>query len=133
MPAEAYFRLDVDAVGFQHSFPAYLQMDNDDLLRQKVFQFLESGVPTEVEPRAYSSEDVQVIIARLQSLMDNQLDEKIKIAGFTLQPYHPFDDEDDLVQSCETCMYYLLHRRFCELPELSIPVEKDWSCRLWRI
>jgi hypothetical protein len=26
-----------------------------------------------------------------------------------------------------------VHRRFCELPELMLPVEPQWSCRLWRI
>jgi hypothetical protein len=30
-------------------------------------------------------------------------------------------------------MYYLLHRKFCELPELALPVEPTWSCKLWRI
>jgi hypothetical protein len=30
-------------------------------------------------------------------------------------------------------MYYLIRRRHCALPELDLPVEPDWSCRLWRI
>jgi hypothetical protein len=30
-------------------------------------------------------------------------------------------------------MYYQVHRRFCELPELMVPVEPGWSCRLWRL
>jgi hypothetical protein len=30
-------------------------------------------------------------------------------------------------------MYYKVHRRYCELPELDFPVEPEWSCRLWRI
>ena len=108
-------------------------MENDDLLRKKVTQLLKSGLSTVVEPRAYTSEVVNALIARLQSHGPDQVEEKIKIAGFTLQPYQPPGMEDDLVQSCETCMYYVVHRRFCELPELAIPVEKDWSCRLWRI
>lgn len=108
-------------------------MDNDGLLRKKVTQLLESGLPTEVEPRAYTSEAVNAFITRLQSQGPDDIKEKITIAGFTLRPYHPPDMDDDLVQSCETCMYYVIHRRFCELPELALPVEKDWSCRLWRI
>ena len=39
----------------------------------------------------------------------------------------------DIEQACETCMYYKVHRRYCELPELELPVEPEWSCRLWRI
>jgi hypothetical protein len=51
------------------------------------------------------------------------------IAGFTLEPI----EHGGLEQPCETCMYYVVHRRFCELPELNLPVEPQWSCRLWRI
>ena len=40
---------------------------------------------------------------------------------------------EDIEQPCDTCMYYLVHRKFCELPELMLPVEPEWSCRLWRI
>lgn len=32
-----------------------------------------------------------------------------------------------------TCMYFLVHRKWCDLPELSVPVEPEWWCRLWRI
>ena len=108
-------------------------MENDDLLRKQVTQLLQNGFATEVEPRAYTSEAVNDLIHRLQSYGPNHVEEKIKIVGLTLQPYQPPDMEDDLVQSCESCMYYVIHRRFCELPELALPVEKDWACRLWRI
>ncbi len=108
-------------------------MENDERLRKQVTQLLESGLQTEVEPRAYTSEAVNDLIHRLQSHGPDHVKEKINIAGFTLQPYQPPGMEDDLVQSCETCMYYVVHRRYCELPELALPVEKDWSCRLWRI
>ena len=108
-------------------------MKDDDRLRKQITQLLDSGLQTEIEPRAYSSEAVNDIIHRLQSRAPQDLQEKIKIAGLTLHPYHPPDLDDDLVQSCETCMYYVVHRRYCELPELALPVEKDWSCRLWRI
>jgi hypothetical protein len=36
-------------------------------------------------------------------------------------------------QSCETCIYFQVHRRYCDLPEIDLPVEAHWSCRLWRI
>jgi hypothetical protein len=34
---------------------------------------------------------------------------------------------------CQECMYYLVHRRWCDLPELDLPAEPEWWCRLWRI
>lgn len=84
---------------------------------------------TEVEPRAYSHEEVLAVVSRLQELEPNAYDEKLVIAGFTLEPYGIGDD----AQACETCMYYKVHRKFCELPELMLPVEAEWSCRLWRM
>jgi hypothetical protein len=30
------------------------------------------------------------------------------------------------------CMYFVVHRKWCELPELAWPVEPEWWCRLWR-
>ena len=56
---------------------------------------------------------------------------KLRLAGFTTQPYAA--DQDDIAQACETCMYYVVNRKFCDLPELKIPVKPEWSCRLWRI
>jgi hypothetical protein len=108
-------------------------MNTDDGLRLALRKLLENGLKTEAEPRAYTSEDVQQLIARLQSIPENDYAGKLTTAGFTLTPYAPSEQEDDLKQSCETCMYFVIHRRYCELPELRLPVEKDWSCRLWRI
>jgi hypothetical protein len=105
-----------------------------DALRKHLRTLLERGLHTEVEPRAYTSEDINHLVHRLQSLGPDHYEEKLRIAGFQLHPYRPPEEaEEDIVQSCETCMYYVIHRQFCELPELAIPVEKDWSCRLWRI
>ena len=115
-----------------HSIEAMPAVE-EDLLRQNLKSLLEQGLPTEVEPRAYTSEEINAIVHRLQSLGSEQYREKIQIAGFTVNPYQLPDGDEDIVQSCETCMYFGTHRRFCELPELELPVEKDWSCRLWRI
>jgi len=108
------------------------QIAADDALRTVLDNILSNGLKTEIEPRAYSSEEVNEIVARLQKLEDTDYSNKLIVAGFTLKAYNPGDDEDD-DQACETCMYYLVHRKFCELPELMLPVEEEWSCRLWRI
>lgn len=106
---------------------------DDESLRTTVRDLLQNGLKTEVEPRAYTSEEVQKLVERLQAIPLDDVAKKLAAAGFTLAPYIPSDADDDLTQSCETCMYYVVHRRFCDLPELRVPVEKDWSCRLWRI
>ncbi len=102
----------------------------DDALRARLREMLENGLETEVEPRAYDDQTIQAIVARLQERPHDDYENKLKIAGFTLQPWQ---GEDDIEEACETCMYYVVHRRFCELPELMLPVEPEWSCRLWRI
>ena len=103
-------------------------MSDDGALREDLKQKLHR-LTTEVEPRAYSHDEILDVVSRLQKIKDDDYDNKLIVAGFTL---HPYGDED-LEQACETRMYYLVHKKFCELPELMLPVEEDWSCRLWRI
>ncbi|MCC7253158.1 hypothetical protein [Hyphomicrobium sp.] len=104
------------------------QLQNDVQERQEIAALLASGLETEVFPRADTHEGVQEIIARLRRA-DGDLKSKLVIAGFTDYPV----EHGGIEQPCETCMYYLVHRRYCELPELDCPVEPQWSCRLWRI
>ena len=104
------------------------QGSEDDSLRMHLKEQL-TQIDTQVEPRAYSHEEILDVVSQLQQLSSDDYDSKLIISGFTLVPYGEGDDE----QACETCMYYQTHRKFCELPELMIPVEKNWSCRLWRI
>ena len=102
---------------------------NDDALRNKLGQRMAAGLKTDCENRAYTSEQVNQAVSRLQDLKADDYEQKLVIAGFTDSPC----GDEELLQSCETCMYYLLHRRYCELPELNMPVEPQWSCILWRI
>ena len=73
-------------------------------------------------PSNYDSLSFRYAIERLKDLKA-----KLVIAGFTNYPY----GEDRM--RCQECMYYLVHRRWCDLPELALPVKADWWCRLWRI
>jgi hypothetical protein len=104
--------------------------EEDDRLRQSIADLLKSGLETEVEPRAYDSEAVQQIVTALQEIPRSDFRGKLTKAGFTMTPYR---SAEGLEEACKTCMYYLSQRRFCQLPELMIPVEPEWSCRLWRI
>ena len=101
----------------------------DAELRVEIAKRLKSGLETEIWPRAGSSEEVNAIVNRLQNEAGDDLEKKLVIAGFTDHPI----EADDIEQPCETCMYYKVHAKFCDLPELMLPVEPDWSCRLWRI
>lgn len=103
--------------------------DEDDVLRSEIARKLANGLDAEVWPRAETSEMVNDIVARLQTEAGDDLDKKLIIGGFTDHTV----EADGLEQPCETCMYYHIHRKFCALPELMLPVEPEWSCRLWRI
>lgn len=48
------------------------------------------------------------------------IEEKLVVSGFVDKPY----GEDE--QRCLECMYYLVHRKWCNLPELAVPVEAEW-------
>jgi hypothetical protein len=103
-------------------------VDDDDKRREEIRELLAGGLKTEVYPRADTHEQVQEIVARLRAA-DGDLKARLVIGGFTLDPIM----HEGIEQSCETCMYYKVHRRYCELPEFEVPVEPEWSCRLWRI
>ena len=100
----------------------------DEAERSEIRRLLTSGVATDVYPRADTHEQVQAIIAKLRS-SDHSLRSRLIIGGFTLDAV----DHHGIEQACESCMYYVVHRRYCELPELNCAVEPQWSCRLWRI
>lgn len=100
----------------------------DGRIRDEIRVLLVGGLKTEILPRADSHEAVQAIVSRLKAA-GNELKTKLVLGGFTLEPV----EHEGLEQLCETCMYYKVHRRYCELPELDVPVEPQWSCRLWRI
>jgi hypothetical protein len=99
-----------------------------DGLRKEIWSMLAAGLPTETLPRADTHEAVLAIIQRLRE-HGHDLAGKLTIAGFTLMPV----EHEGMTQICRTCMYYHLRRRHCVLPELDLPVEPQWSCRLWRI
>ena len=102
---------------------------DDDETRATIAEMLASGLETEVWPRAGTSEEVNEIVARLQVEAGQDLEKKLVIAGFTDHTI----EADEIEKPCETCMYYKVHAKFCDLPELMVPVEPEWSCRLWRI
>lgn len=88
---------------------------------------LASGLKTQVEPFPETEKEFGKILSELRQLDTDDLETKLVIGGFVDHPYGP--DQ----QRCMECMYYQVHRRWCDLPELAVPVEPEWWCRLWRI
>ena len=103
-------------------------MPEDAARREEIRALLAGGLRTQVFPRADTSQDFSAILALLIAARGD-LKSKLVVAGFTPNPIM----HGDIAQPCKTCMYYLIHRRYCALPELDLPVEPNWSCRLWRI
>ena len=85
------------------------------------------GLKTKTAP--FPKDDVEFarLLSELTALEPGDLNLKLVVAGFV---DHPFGEDR---QRCLECMYYLVHRKWCELPELDVPVEPEWWCRLWRI
>jgi hypothetical protein len=97
-------------------------------MRDRIESLLADGLPTEVFPRADTHEQVMAYTRRLRE-EGRSLADKLRIGGFTLTPV----EHEGMRQICRSCMYYHMRRKWCVLPELDVPVEPEWSCRLWRI
>ncbi|HET6337912.1 MAG TPA: hypothetical protein VFG30_32045 [Polyangiales bacterium] len=104
------------------------KVHGEDVLKT-IAELLQGGLKTETEPFPETEKEFAEILTRLRQIepgADN-LKRKLVIGGFANHPYGPEQ------QRCMECMYFLVHRKWCDLPELSVPVEADWWCRLWRI
>lgn len=108
--------------------PAALVLCND-VLRDIVAQMLAAGLKTEVDPFPQSAAAFNELLRRLRELPPDDLVNRLVLGGFA---DHPLGDGEDRMR-CAECIYFLRNRRWCDLPELPIPVEPDWFCRLWRM
>jgi hypothetical protein len=101
--------------------------EKENALRDQIGKMLADGLKTTTEPFPEDNHKFAELLAALREIDPNDLEEKLIVSGFTNHPY----GEDKM--RCQECMYYLVHRKWCDLPELAVPVEPDWWCRLWRI
>jgi hypothetical protein len=104
-----------------------MSAEQDAQLLATITQMLRDGLQTQTEPFPETDKEFAKILTELRNTPPGDLRQKLVIAGFTDKPYGP--DQ----QRCMECMYFLVHRKWCDLPELSLPVEPEWWCRLWRI
>lgn len=100
---------------------------DDDDLRDKIGSIMADGLKTQTEPFPEDNHQFELVLKDLRKQEPDDLIQKLVISGFVDKPY----GEDE--QRCLECMYYLVHRKWCDLPELAVPVEAEWWCRLWRI
>jgi hypothetical protein len=103
------------------------QPEKDEALLQRIAVMMKNGLVTQTEPFPETNKEFAGILDLLRELDPEDLESKLVISGFVDHPYGPEK------QRCMECMYFLVHRKWCDLPELSVPVEPDWWCRLWRI
>lgn len=96
-------------------------------LRGRIAQILANGLVTQTEPYPEDRLAFERLLAAIRDLPPDDLEGKLVLSGFADKPYGP----DQM--RCHECMYYLVHRKWCDLPEMSMPVEPQWWCRLWRI
>ncbi len=88
---------------------------------------LADGLETMVEPVPEDNYQFALIIHDLEQLEADDVEQKLVISGYIDHP-RPEDG-----QRCLECIYYKPRRRWCELPELDLPAEAEWWCRLWRM
>jgi hypothetical protein len=99
---------------------------NADTLRA-IADLLDAGLETVVEPFPETEKEFLEIVGQLRRLPPDDLKGKLVLSGFINKPY----GEEKL--RCMECINFLVNRKWCDLPELAVPVEPDWYCRLWRI
>src|SRR5262249_26217865 len=84
-----------------------------------------SGIDAILEPFPKTQREFLEIVEELRHLDENDLIARLRIGGFTNYSM----GEGDTIQRCQECIYYHPHRKWCDLPELPIPVEPHWWCR----
>ncbi len=100
---------------------------DDPVHRNKITDLLAEGLETKVEPFPVTEKEFAEITAELRALDRDDIKGKLIVGGFINHPYGPDN------WRCMECIYYLVNRKWCDLPELAIPVEADWYCKLWRM
>lgn len=101
--------------------------DDENTFRATIGKMMEDGLQTLTEPFPEDTRAFGNLLDELRKLDPADLKGKLVLSGFVGKPYGP----DQM--RCQECMYYLVHRKWCDLPELAVPVEPNWWCRLWRI
>jgi hypothetical protein len=106
-----------------------LNRATDDTVRIWADGLLAFGIDPIIEPFPKTQHEFLAIVEDLRSLHENDLIARLRIGGFT--NYSMGEGEE--IQRCKECIYYHPNRKWCDLPELPIPVDAHWWCRLWKL
>ncbi len=98
---------------------------SDKELLDRIAELLGAGLKTTTEPVPEDNFQFDIIVRELAQIPADDIEQKLVVSGYL---NHPVED-----MRCLECMYYLNHRKWCNLPEINLPAEPDWWCRLWRI
>ncbi len=129
MVPEAVFGLQA-SVGIDMDILRRVQRDAlNDALRCAIGALLEAGLSTQIVPFPSTDTEFLAIVDELRHLPEDDLIARLDIGGFA---NHGFGEGEDF-QQCKECIYYLPHRKWCDIPELPLPVEAHWWCRLWKL
>ena len=101
----------------------------NDFLRDHIGRLMADGLDTITMPFPETQKEFAAIVEELRRLKSEDLIGRLRIGGFLDHPI----TFDDIEQRCKECIYYLPHRKWCDLPELPLPVEPEWWCRLWKL
>lgn len=101
----------------------------NNVIRIWVDGLLNYGIDTIMAPFPHTQAEFLAIVDDLGNLDRNDLMNRLIIGGFA---NHTIGAGEGL-QRCQECIYYLPHAKWCDLPELPIPVEPHWWCRLWKM
>ncbi|MCC7529319.1 MAG: hypothetical protein IT342_12420 [Candidatus Melainabacteria bacterium] len=93
--------------------------------RETFAAVLAEGLHIQLEPIPETLLDREKVADGLREIDREDYRQKLIVAGFA---DHPIGEN-----SCAQCMYYVVSGRWCALPEIALPVEPHWWCRLWRI
>jgi hypothetical protein len=106
-----------------------LNRATDDTVRVWADGLLQFGIDPIIEPFPKTQHEFLAIVEELRGLHENDLIGRLRVGGFT--NYSMGEGED--IQRCRECIYYHPNRKWCDLPELPIPVDAHWWCRLWKL
>jgi hypothetical protein len=87
------------------------------------------GIDATLEPFPQTQREFLQIVEELRHLHENDLIARLRVGGFANYSM----GAGESIQRCQECIYYHPHRKWCDLPELPIPVEAHWWCRLWKL
>jgi len=106
-----------------------MRSSETETVRLWVDGLLSYGVKSTMNPFPETQAEFLAIVRDLRQLNENDLLGRLDIGGFANYTI----GEGEGTQRCQECIYYLPNGKWCDLPELPIPVEAHWWCRLWKM